>query len=460
MTESFVRNLADRVQGPVFEKDDEGYAAELGGFQTAFRNAPDVVVGAAGPGDVRAAVEYAAARGWPAGAEATGHGRARHEPGGVLISTRRMASVRVDAGAGTAWIEAGARWRKVVEEAARYGLAPLNGSAPDVGAVGYTLGGGLPILVRTYGSTADHVRSIDVVTADGRQRHVTADSDPGLFWALRGAGANFGVVTSLEVGLVPVARLYGGGMYFDAGLVPEVLAAYARWAPGAPEQLNTSVSVLQYPDAPAMPEPIRGRYVAHVRIAYTGDAAAGEQLVEPMRAVGPRLIDTVRDMPYADCGSIYSDPPMPHAYYGSNLLLSDLDATALTAAAQAAGPDAPVSCVLDVRQLGGQLSRPPAVPSAAGHRDAQYVFRVLSAVQGKDMAVVRSTHEGLYARLARWGLGRSLNFIYGEDSHSPQLREAFEAADRDRLAALKAAYDPQNVFRLNYNILPPEGGLS
>jgi hypothetical protein len=365
-----------------------------------------------------------------------------------------MTRVRVDAASRTAWIEAGARWQQVVQETARHGLAPLNGSAPDVGAVSYTLGGGLPLLARTYGAATDHVRSVDIVTADGRLRHVRADSDPDLFWALRGAAPNFGVVTSIEMGLVDVDRLYGGGMYFDARLVPNVLDEYARWATSVPWEMNSSVSVLTYPDIPQVREAIRGRYVAHLRIAYTGTAAVGDRLIEPLRAIGPRLIDTVAEMPYTQCGAIYADPPVPHAYYGSNVMLSELDPEALRAAAIQAGPSAPVMCVLDVRHLGGRWNSPPSPAAANSYREANYVFRVLSPFSGTDIVPVRSLHHELYEEFASWKLGRSLNFIYGADAQDDHVREAFKQDVYERLAALKARYDPGNIFRLNYNIKP------
>lgn len=457
MTDDAARVLTDRVQGPVFLPDSDGYGGELAGFQTAFQNRPDVVVGASGAGDVRAAVEHATRHSLPVAVEATGHGRASTVDGGVLVSTRRMSAVRVDPAARTAWVEAGVRWEQVIAEAARHGLAPLNGSAPHVGAVAYTLGGGQSILAREYGFAADHVRSVDVVTADGRLRHVTADSDPDLFWALRGAGANFGVVTSMEVDLVPVSRIYGGGMYFGAELVPDVLRTFGSWSAALPEQLTSSVSLLAYPDVPALPEPLRGRYVAHVRVAYTGDAAEGERLVAPLRAIGHRLIDGVGEMPYSDCGSIYSDPPMPHAYHGGNVLLSELDGDALRAVAELTGPDAPVMCVLDLRHMGGALSREPDVPNAVGHRDARYILRVLSMVDGAGVGPVREVHDQVYETLAPWTIGRSLNFLYGQPGDTELVRASYRPDDYRRLTRLKAGYDPANTFRLNYNIPPAAG---
>lgn len=448
--------LIDKVQGPVLRPGTKEYDRERDGFQRAFRNNPVAIVGATGPGDVRAAVAFAAAHDLPIAVQATGHGLSSTPERPLLISTRRMTGVQIDHDARTARIEAGVRWEQVIKAAAPHGLAPLSGSAPDVGAISYLLGGGLGLLAREYGYAAHHVRSVDLVTADGRTRHVTADSDPGLFWALRGAGTNFGVITAAEVDLVPVARLQGGGLYFDSDLVPDVLRAFITWSTSLPDELTASVSVMVYPDIPPMPAPLRGRYSAHVRFAYTGDTASAEQLLKPLRDVGPRLIDDVKEMPYTESGHIYNDPPVPHAYFGSNVLLENLDANALVAAAEAGGPNASAACVIDVRQLGGALARRPDVPSAIGHRDARYILRVLSALDEEGAAKVRPVHAAVYAAVASSSVGRRVSFIYGDSTATDQVGDAYEPDDYRRLRELKGRYDPANLFRCTYNI-PPAG---
>lgn len=451
-----VEALADRVRGPVFVPGDDGYDEERTGFQTAYQHRPAMIVGALGAEDVRAAVEFAGAHGLPVAVQATGHGLSVAAEGGVLISTRRMTGVRVDPKARTAWLEAGVRWEQVVPEAARHGLAPLSGGAPHVGAVAYTLGGGLGLLARRFGYAADHVRGIDVVTADGRLRHVTAYSDPDLFWALRGGQGNFGVVTGLEVDLVPVARLYGGGLFFDADLVADVLHAYRQWTTAVPEEMTSSVALIPFPDLPAVPEPLRGRHVAHVRIAYVGDATTGERLVAPLRAVGPRLIDTVEEMPYTAAGSIHNDPAEPTAFCATNVLLRDLDAPAARTLLDLAGPGAQNPCIIELRHLGGALARPPAVLNAIGHRDARYSLGVLSPLRSAGIGTVRSGRERLERLLgafSEWATGRCLNFMYGEHT-AEQVRAAYDPHDYQRLVELKTGYDPTNTFRCNHNIPP------
>ncbi|QEV22270.1 FAD-binding oxidoreductase [Streptomyces alboniger] len=433
----------------MFRPGDAGYEDELAGFQTGFVTRPDLVVGATSAQDVVAAVSYAAEHGLPVGVQATGHGLPGASEGGVLISTRRMDTVRVDADARTVTVGAGARWGQVVEAAAPHGLAPLNGSAPGVGAVSYTLGGGLPILAREFGYAADHVRSLDVVTADGTPRHVTADSAPELFWGLLGGGANLGVVTELEIGLVPVARLYGGSIAFDGRTTPPdaLLRGYEEWTRTLPEELTSSLAAVVYPDIPQLPPPLRGRYLVSVRVAFTGPAAEGERLVAPLRALGPAVSDTLREMPYTESPTIHSDPDFPHAYYGDSVLLSGLDVAAAGELLALTGPDADAMHVVQINHLGGALARP--APNAVPYREAGWLVRILSPLDGTDVAAARKLHARAFGCVAGQSLGRSLNFAFGGGDRPEGL---YDAETRKRLAALKVTYDPANLFRRNYDV--------
>ncbi|MFI6872818.1 FAD-binding oxidoreductase [Streptomyces sp. NPDC050400] len=429
---------------------DAGYDDELAGFQTGFAQRPDVVFTAATADDVVAAVAHAAAEGLPVAVQATGHGLPDDTEGGVLVSTRRMTEVVVDPAARTVRIGAGARWGAVVEAAAEHGLAPLNGSAPSVGAVGYTLGGGLGILAREFGYTADHVRAVDVVTADATLRHVTHDSDPELFGGLLGGGANLGVVTAIEVGLVPVTRLYGGSLAHDGRVTDpaDLVRDYVAWASTVPETLTSSLAALVYPDVPAMPPHLRGTYLVSVRIAFTGDAAEGERLVAPLRAaLGPAVSDTVREMPYGESHTIHSDPDFPHAYYGDSVFLDELDVAAVTELFALSGPAADGMHVVQLNHLGGALSRPAL--NAVPYRDAGWLVRILSPLGEGGRDAARAHHARAFAAVEGHVVGRSLNFAFGGGDRPEGL---YDAETRKRLADLKAAYDPANLFRRNYNL--------
>lgn len=424
---------------------DAAYDTERDGFQQAGRHRPELIVAATGAADVREAVAYAAARELPIAVQATGHGLVSTAESGVLVSTRAMRGVRVDAQARTAWLEAGVRWQEVVEAAARHGLAPLSGSSPHVGAVGYTLGGGLGLLARQYGYAADHVRAVEVVTADARPHRLTPDDE--LFGALLGGGGNFGVVTGLEIGLLPVTRLYGGGLHFPASA--DVLRAWRDWTETVPDELTSSIALIPLPDLPTVAEALRGRHVAHVRIAYTGDAASGERLVAPLRQAGPILLDTLGELPYTESGTISNDPPFAHAYTGASAMLGDLD---VDTAFELAGPGAAVPVVLQVRHLGGALAKPSA--AVIGHRDARYVLHVVSGLDGQDPAAVRAAHRHLTKALN--SSGAFPNFHYGPAT-AEQVRSAYDPDTYRRLTRLKAAHDPANLFRFGFAIPPATG---
>ncbi|MET8847785.1 FAD-binding oxidoreductase [Amycolatopsis sp. NPDC004625] len=420
----------------------DGYADEVAGFQTAVPSSPAVVVAAESAEDVVAAVRYAAEHGLAVAVQATGHGLTAGTDG-VLISTRRMTGVEIDAESRTARVEAGVRWEAVVEAAGKHGLAPLSGSSPDVGVVGYTLSGGFGLLARRYGRAADHVTALDVVTADGELRRVGPGSD--LFWALRGGRDGFGVVTAIEFGLVPVAELYGGSLTFDSADVPSVLRAWRTWSAAAPDTLTTSIALIRYPDLPVLPEALRGRHVAQVRIAYLGDG--GDDLVAPLRAVAPALADTLRVLPFTESGSIAAEPRQPHGYHGTNATVSQLNDAMLDAVLEHAGPGAATPPVLIVDRLGGALARTPETPGVGWDRSAEFVVRALSMVGDDGVAAVRRTHAKLFDALAPWTTGRLLPFVYGEHAPEEVTESVYPAADLRRLGELRRRFDPRNVFR-------------
>ncbi|MEV7844385.1 FAD-binding protein [Streptomyces cyaneofuscatus] len=415
-------------------------------FQTGFPIRPDRLVEAATPEDVREAVAYAGGRGLHVAAHASGHGLPGPVEGGVLIATRALDSVTVDPVRRTALIGAGASWGRVIEAAAPHGLAPLNGSSPSVGAVSYTLGGGLGILAREFGYAADHVRSLDVVTADGIARRVTPEREPELFWGLRGGGHRLGVVTGMEIALVAVERLYGGSIVFDGAWAAEVVRGYLAWTRTVPETLTSSLAALVYPALPQLPEELRGRYVISVRVAFTGDVAEGERLVAPLRAIGrsaPILSDSLREMPYTESHTIHSDPPFPHAYYGDSAVLGEPDAERTVQAFELAGPRAPMMTVVQLNHLGGALAARPEVENAVPYRDARFLLRLLSPLDGTEVGAVRALYGEVGRVLEPAVLGRSLNFSFGGGDRTAGFHEAETAK---RLAGLVSQHDPAGLF--------------
>jgi FAD/FMN-containing dehydrogenase len=449
--------LANQVTGLVLTPGDASYTAECATYNLAVTHHPAVVVGAAGPADVQAAVRFASGHGLPVAVLATGHQAIVPADGAVLVTTSRMAAVDVNAQARSARIGAGTRWQQVVDAAAEHGLAPLNGSSPLVGAVGYILGGGLsPTMGRAYGWAADHVHAIEVVTADGALRNVTPMTDVDLFWGLRGGKSNFGVVTALEVELFPVTRLYAGGLFFSGQYAAQVLHAYREFTETAPDDVTTSLALLRLPPLPFVPEPLRGNFTVHVRFSYLGTAEDGERLAAPLRAAAPALIDTVGEMPYSRFAEIHSDPVDPAPFVERSAMIRTFAPETVDTLVELAGPDAncPVAFV-ELRHLGGALSRPAPVPSAVGNRDAAFAFWIVAIGMPEDDAATMMYADTALDRLAPWCTGgKYLNFMSTEDASAEKSRSAYSAVDYKRLQAVKAEYDPANLFRLNHNIPP------
>jgi hypothetical protein len=449
MSSSFA-TLDRSLPGRVHEPGAPGFDSACAGFDLTATPTPDVSVSAVEEADVRTAVRFAADHGLPVAVRATGHGPIPGVDHGVLIDTRAMSTITIDPGRRTATAGAGATWTPVLAACAPLGLVPLCGSSPDVGAVSYTLGGGLGPLGRRHGWAADRVHRIRLVTPDGELREITADTDPELFWAIRGGGGNFGVATELEFDLVPGDNLYGGGLYLPGEAAPDLLAAFGRCTATAPDELSLSVAFLTFPDLDAVPAPLRGRFVAHLRVAHLGAPAEAEALIAPLRAVAAPLLDSVRPLPVADIGTIHNDPTQPQPVSCGGAILPRWDDAAIDVLLDEIGATTPH--MLELRHLGGALARPPAVANAVGHRDAGFnVFT--SAYPGPGFAEAAGRQTEMYRRLLPWSGGRSLyNFTAHPDCRPSDAHGVFDGATLTRLQAVKTAWDPQNMFRFTVTI--------
>lgn len=443
--------------GLVLRPGDPGYDEEISGYNQIVTHRPRIVVAAQGPHDVVAAVKYAAAHGLTVGVQATGHG-VSVPADGVLISTRRMTTVEVDPPSRTARVEAGTVSRDLLAAAAEHGLAPLGGSSPGVGVVGYTLGGGVPLLGRQHGYAADQVRSLDVVTADGVLRRATANHEPDLFWALLGGRGNFGVVTSLETRLVPVATVTGGGLWFTGAHIAPAVHAYARWASCAPDTMGSSVMMMRLPDSPNIQAPLRGRHVAHIRILHSGPPDEATALVQELRNAAPPAQDTIMEMPYGEVGTLHHEPAGPVRFEASNTLLSRLDGEAVDTLLAHAGPAGTGPYLVELRHLGGRLSSTEDRQGAIGRRDGQFVLYAGTALEGLDRTVAAEAQDRLHQAMAPWGTGGVCpSFLSGPGVGTDRYRAGFDPDTFDRLQRIKAAVDPANMFRINNNVPPLAG---
>ncbi|WP_427887435.1 FAD-binding oxidoreductase [Kribbella sp. GL6] len=410
-----------------------GYDEARLGFQRRDPHRPAVIFPVTSADEVREAVRYAMHHDLRIAVQAAGHGVIEGIDGGVLIATSGFNGVTVDAENRTAWIEAGATWRDVLAATTPYGLAPLSGSSPGVGAISYTLGGGLGLMARRFGYAADHVRRIEVVTADGVRRN--AEEDPDLFWALRGGGGNFGVVTRIEVDLFDVPTIFGGSLYFDLADYPEVPEVWREWTRTVPEEVTSAIAILPIPDLPQVPAPLRGKFIGQLQVAILGDD--GAELIAPLKAIGKPVLDTVGELPYVDSWKIFAEPERPDAYTSCNVLLTDLEALKTLP-----GPDAPRMHVIGIRHLGGALARQPGIPNAVGHRDAAYSLTVLTPGTGAAATDI----------LEPWReatIGRALNFTFSKLAPE-EVAEAYD--DYDRLVELRRRYDPARRLWANHQL--------
>jgi FAD/FMN-containing dehydrogenase len=443
-----VAELAAAVAGPVLLPGDDGYADEVAPFNLAYAPVPAVVVGATGAEDVAAAVRWAARTGRRVSVQATGHGLLADLADTVLVTTRRMAGVTVDPHARTARVQAGVRWSQVIEAAAPFGLAPLNGSSSLVGVVGYTLGGGLGPMARSFGFAADHVRRFTLVTADGAIRDVTAASDPDLFWAVRGGKVGFGIVTELEFALVPVARFYGGNIFFPGEATAAVLHAWREWAPTLTDDTGTSVALLRLPPDPALPEPLRGRSVVSLRLLHLGPAQEGADLLAPMRAVATPLLDAVAELPYAAVDAVHMDPTTPMPARDRGVTLAALPAEAVDALLATAGPDVPAPLALvEIRLLGGVAARRPEVDNAVAGRDAAFSVYAIGAPFGPPVEAVRAATDAVVASVEPWTCGSLLNFL--GPATPERVGRVWDAERRARLLEIRDRVDPTGLFATN-----------
>jgi FAD/FMN-containing dehydrogenase len=450
------------LPGRVFTPGDAGYDAARAGFSLSDTPTPDVVIAAQSAADVVAAVYFAHQNNLPVGVHATGHNFGHAFDGGVRIKTSAMQGVTIDPVARTARVEAGVRWGAVVAAAQKHGLAPLNGSAPHVGVVGYTLFGGFGWLLRKYGAAVDSVIAAEVVTADGQLRRVSENREADLFWALRGASGNFGIVTALEFKLYPVTEVYGGAMFFPMERAPEVFAAYGRLVAGAPEELTSAIVLMRVPPLPHIPEFLRGKSVVTVRAAFLGAEADGARLLAPLRALDGLIADTFRMLPYAQIGTIANDPQDPSPTHRATAMLQDLSPATIEALLRVNGSDgsAPVT-VLEIRHLGGAMTRVAPHSTAFTQRYAPFIMQTIGVLAGPAAGAIVPNTRRIAEALRPHSTGGVLPSWLGDGDYGVErMAASFAPAHYARLVELKRRYDPSNMFRQNHNIPPeePEAG--
>jgi FAD/FMN-containing dehydrogenase len=449
--------LRQRLNGRLVGPEDETWEEARRAWNLSIDQTPAAVALPESADDVVAIVRSATEEGLRIAPQGTGHGAgARGEIGdAVLLKTERMRGTTIDPDSRSARIEAGALWADVTPAAAEHGLAALSGSAGDVGVVGYSVGGGIGWMVRKHGLSANTIRSAQVVTADGDLVTASPDSEPDLFWAIRGGGGSFGAITGLEIGLLPITELYAGVLFWPQERADEVLPAWRDWTNDLPDEMTSLGRILNVPDFPEVPDPVRGRSFVVVEAAYLGDEAAGSEVVAPLRELGPEM-DTFTMMPPPLLGTLHNNPPQPVPGAGDGILLETCSDDALSQLVRSAGHGSGTPLLsVEIRHLGGAAGRPDPNGGALDHIGADFaVYAVGIAATPEMKAGVIQAIAGVKAAFDSCNSGTSyLNFADTRvDPSTLFTPEAYE-----RLGRVKHAYDPDDVFQSNQPIAPAAG---
>ncbi|WP_368499128.1 FAD-binding oxidoreductase [Herbiconiux sp. A18JL235] len=453
ITEADLAAFRSELAGPLLERGDDGYQAEIDGFNSLSPMAPDLVVGATGEADVQAAVRFAAAHDLEVVVQATGHGSYRGVDHGLLIRTHRLDSVTVDAEAGTYTIGAGTRWMGILPQLAEHGLAAVTGSSPSVGAVGLTLGGGVGPLSRTLGWAADRAVSYRVVIGDGSVVEVDADHHPDLFWALKGGKVGLGVVTEMTLEAVALPQIFGGGLFFAQEHIDQVHHAWLDWAATLPEAANTSIAILRLPPE-GVPEPLAGRTLAHVRFAYVEEGAdaarlesRGAELLAPLLEAAPVYLDFCGLLPTSEVGTIHAEPFGPLPIWERGEFLDEIDHDYVQAVLDQAGGsvESPFATV-ETRLLGGAIARDAALPNAIGGRGAKYSLLVIAAViPGLNDEALPVAGPALFDAVADYSHDE-INYNWAGHPTPAAFRRLWPAETAAKLAEVRKRYDPAGTF--------------
>ncbi|MEZ5157295.1 MAG: FAD-binding oxidoreductase [Candidatus Nanopelagicales bacterium] len=404
--------------------------------------------------DVQTIVGAAAALGMQVAAQTTGHAAAvlaEHELGNaVLLRTHELAQVAIDPERRIAHIGGGVIWQPVVEAAAQHGLAAQHGSSPDVGVAGYLLGGGLSWYARAKGLATNDVVAVELVTADGSLIRASADEHEELFWALRGGGGNFGVITSIELKLHRIPDVYAGLMLWDIQHLEPVLRHWVKWAQEAPDEVTTSLRALRFPPLPDLPPFLQGRHLVVVDGAFIGDDDAGASLLAGFRELTPEM-DTWTRTPAEGLTALHMDPPGPTPSVGVGTLLFDLDEAGIQAFIDAVGPAAQTSLLAaELRQLGGAASRPVPGGGVVNRIDAAYAGFFVAVAATPEMAEAgRADGERARSALAAWETGRTFLNLMDE---AVDVQTAYGHDALVRLSQLREQVDPDGVMLANHAV--------
>jgi FAD/FMN-containing dehydrogenase len=435
--------------GAVHLPGDPGYDSARSPWNVAFDLRPAAVAYPCNAEEVAAVVRAAKASGLRVAAQGTGH-----NPGPlgalddvVLVRTSGMRAVTVDPDAMVARAETGALWLEVVEALAPLGLYALHGSSPDVGVAGYSLGGGMGWMVREKGLQANNLTAIEIVTPDGELRRVDADDDPDLFWALRGGGGNFGIVTALEFRVFPIADVYAGWLVWEVDRAREVLSRWVEWAETAPDEVTTAFRILAFPPFEEVPEIFRGRTLVVLNGSVNADDATAEAVLAPLRELSP-MMDTFERVPTAALIRLHMDPEEPTPAVSGTAILAEMPDEAIDTFLAMGPREGSAVLLAELRQIGGAAGRPHPDGGALSHVEGKFVlYNLALAPTPEDAARGRAETEAFATAMADWSNGRQyLNFA----ENATDAGSFWDEESYSRLQAVRRRIDPDGVMVSNH----------
>ena len=436
----------------LLSRGSSGYEENRGAFNVLLSQEPAAIVTPHSTGDVVDAIEYAKAEGLRVGAQRTGHAA---EPlgdlsGTLLIRTAALNTVSIDAERRIARVGAGALWGDLVPRASELGLAACHGSSPTVGVVGYSLGGGVGWYGRKHGLQCNQVTAIELVDSTGAERRVDAGADAELFWAMRGGGGDFGVVTAIEFELLAISEVFAGACFFPIERASEVLHAWHEFTKTAPEEITSIGRMMNFPPIPEIPEPMHGNSFAIVEAVALLPEAEATELLAPLRGLGPSM-DTFATVPPVGIAELHMDPPEPAPYAGQSLLLGDLPDDGIDALLGAVGPDSGTKLLsVEVRHHGGAMGRGGADHGAIDALPGEYLLFGVNIVPVPEaMPPSKQWLGAMKDAMSPWDAGRYLNF----SDEDEDIAVAFPPETVERLRAAKQTYDPENLFHANHPVV-------
>ena len=442
--------LRRAVKGPVIGPDDAEYDEARTVFIGGIDRRPAVIVRVSGTADISHVVSLARGQGLELAIRSGGHSGAGHgvTDGGIVLDLRNMKGLEIDAAGRSAWAESGLTAGEFTTAVGAHGRATGFGDTGSVGIGGLTLGGGVGYLVRKYGLTIDNLLAADIVTSDGQLLRVDTESHPDLFWAIRGGGGNFGVVTRFQFHMDEVDTIVGGILILPA--TPGVIASFIAEAEAAPEELSTIANVMPAPPMPFLAPEHHGRLIVMAFLAHAGGGEAGERAVAPFRSLAEPIADMVRTMRYPEMyppdDPSYHPTAVGHTMFADGVSRSEAE----TIVDHLQASDASLR-VAQLRVLGGAMARVAPEATAFAHRTRRIMVNLAAFYDGPDDRPRRELWVKEFAAALRQSeAGAYVNFL-GEEGEA-RVREAYPGSTWDRLVAIKARYDPTNFFRLNQNV--------